>query len=389
MDYNYNFCVKCGSCKAKCPTYEEGQIEGMSARGRLMLLKKYYSGDIGYSDTLKQRIFSCILCGACNSLCPLGINITEAIYNGRKEFRKITKNKGILEFLIRLSFNRTERTMRALRILQNISHIIPVYKIKPLNTLVDMKISLPTSFLREKASLYKASNSKARVAIFAGCTVNFLYPEIGRSLIKSLNALSYDVILPRGEACCGAPLMGLGIEEDTIKIAEKNIKLYKDLNVEAVIGLCPTCVYFIKDYYKKIYGEGIDNALEISQFLVDKLKEKKKIPLASVIYHHPCHSRYSLNIKDEPKKILNLMGINLIEPKNTGCCGFGGTFRVSYKGLSENILKKRIEDYKEANIIITSCPNCILQFRSELKDKPVKHIAELLLEYLKGEENGR
>ncbi len=352
-----------------------------------MLLKKYFSGDIGYSDILKQRIFSCILCGACNTLCPLGINITEAIYNGRKEYRRIKKNKDLLEFFIRFSFNRTEKTMRALRILQNMNHVIPIYKIKPLNTLRDLKISLPNSFLREKISLFKASTPKGRVALFAGCTVNFLYPGIGMSLIKSLNALSYDVILPRGEVCCGAPLMGLGIEEDTIKIAEKNIKLYKDLNVDAVIGLCPTCIYFIKDQYKKIYGEGIDNALEISQFVVDKLKEKKEMPLTSVIYHHPCHSLYNLNIKSEPKKILNIMGINLIEPKDTGCCGFGGTFRLSYKGLSEDILKKRIEDYKEADMILTSCPNCILQFKSRLKDKPVKHIAELLLEYLKGDKD--
>src|SRR5208283_3477041 len=80
-------CVRCGSCKALCPTYGEDVTEGMSARGRVILLREFIGGEIGPSEILDERIFSCMLCGACNTLCPLGIGITDAVYEGRKSLR--------------------------------------------------------------------------------------------------------------------------------------------------------------------------------------------------------------------------------------------------------------------------------------------------------------
>jgi glycolate oxidase iron-sulfur subunit len=76
------------------------------------------------------------------------------------------------------------------------------------------------------------------------------------------------------------------------------------------------------------------------------------------------------------------MGFHLMDSER-GCCGFGGTFRLLYQELSEGILEKRIEEYKRADMIVTSCPNCILQLRSRIKDRPVKHIAEVINECIR------
>src|SRR6266498_4368690 len=80
-------CVKCGGCKTNCPTYDEGLNEAMGARGRLTLLRGLLSSRIGQSPILNERIFSCILCGACEKLCTPGLDITEAIYHGRRLLR--------------------------------------------------------------------------------------------------------------------------------------------------------------------------------------------------------------------------------------------------------------------------------------------------------------
>lgn len=373
-------CVKCGSCKALCPTYTEDATEGMSARGRVILFKKYIDNEIMPSELLNDRIFSCILCGACNRLCPVSINITDFIYEGRKILRDFDKKRRLLGIGLKIGLRNPSITFRFFRIMEGISNLYPVRNMEPFKTLRGMDIRFPNSNLREQMSIFKASRPRGRVAVFSGCTVNYLYPHIGMSLIKSLNALNYDVILPKGEVCCGAPLMGLGLEEDAVQLADKNFRIFQQLKVEAVISPCPTCINFIKNEYRKQTGKGIDNALEVSQFF-GKLQPSVLSPQPSkAIYHDPCHSIYSLGVNREPRDILGSIGFNLIEPKNRGCCGFGGTFRLLYRELSEGILEKRIEEYNEADMIVTSCPNCILQLKSGIKDRPIKHITEVISE---------
>ncbi len=375
-------CVRCGSCKALCPTYIEDVTEGMSARGRVVLLEKFYEGELEPSKKLDERIFSCMLCGACNKLCPLGINVTDAMYEARNRLRGFNKKRRFLGLGIRLGLKKASNSFRVLKFLETINEMLPVFRIYPFSAIKRMDVTLPDSALRDGMSIFRVSKPRGRIAIFAGCSVNFIYPNIGRSLIESLNAMNYDVVLPKGEVCCGAPLMGLGRREDAAEMAERNMNAFKKLNVEAVIGLCPTCIDSIKNRYRSLIGDGIDNAVEVSQFF-GKLQPSAFSPQPSkVSYHDPCHSIYGLDVSVEPRQILRSMGFHLMDSER-GCCGFGGTFRLLYQELSECILEKRIEEYKRADMIVTSCPNCILQLRSRIKDRPVKHIAEVINECIR------
>jgi len=379
---NLESCIRCGSCKALCPTHIEDATEGMSARGRTILLNKLLSGDIPVTKKLNELINSCILCGACNKLCPLGINITDAVYEGRQVLRKFGDKKRFLSFFPKFIFKNPLIGFKALKFCESIGGTLPIYRLQPFTTLGKLGLKFPDLTLRDGISIFKVLNPKGRIALFAGCSVNFLYPNIGKSLIKTLNAMKYDVILPKGESCCGAPLMGLGLKDDAAELAEKNINIFEKLNVEAVIGLCPTCVHFIKNEYKKLIGEGMVNAMEISSFLKHTHENisPKSSSGAKILYHDPCHSIYSLNTSSEPRQILKSLGAELLEPAEKGCCGFGGTFRLLYPELSEGILEKRLTGYRKSDLIVTSCPNCIIQLRSKIKDKPVKHIIEIIEE---------
>ncbi|MBA4348780.1 MAG: hypothetical protein C0415_02180 [Thermodesulfovibrio sp.] len=379
-------CIRCGTCKTLCPTYIEDATEGMSARGRVILLKKYINGEIKPSKTLDKRIFSCMLCGACDSLCPLGIKITDAVYEVRKSLRKFNGNRKLLSFFIKFAFKKISSAFGLFSLFKNIIETSPVNKLQPFKTLKELNVKVPDNTLRDSISISKAPRPKGRIAVFAGCTVNFLYPHVGNSLISSLNKLNYDVILPKGEVCCGAPLLGLGFEEDAAELAEKNIKMFKGLKVEAVIGLCPTCVHFIKDEYQRLAGEGIENAMDVSQFFMEKMHDVSPVTdsVSRIVYHDPCHSLYHLNVSAEPRHILNSIGFNVLDSES-GCCGFGGSFRLLYQELSDSILEKRIKEYEKADMIVTSCPNCIIQFRSKMKDKKIKHIIEIIEKAITGD----
>lgn len=406
LDASLSFCVRCGNCKALCPTYMEEPTEGMSARGRLMLLKGLAGGEIEPSRTLDERIFSCLLCGACNSVCPLGINITDAVYRYRKDHKGANRKRRFISLGAKLAVKNAAASVKLLKLIEGVAEVFPVYRFKPFRMLRDIGIGPLDAPLRDSSSIFKVSRPRGRIAVFAGCTANFLYPGIGRSLIRSLNALNYEVILPKGEACCGAPLMGLGLEEDAVRLAERNMMTFKRMKVEAVIGLCPTCVHFIKDEYKRLVGDGIENAVEVSQFFGDKLQtfDSNKLKgkgnkesllvtrdsslVTDVVYHDPCHSVYGLKVSAEPRAILRAMGLNLLDAER-GCCGFGGTFRLLYQDLSESILQKRVEEYRKADMVVTSCPNCMIQLRSRLKDRQVKHIAELIEQAVQGDRHGK
>ncbi|MBF0557893.1 MAG: (Fe-S)-binding protein [Nitrospirae bacterium] len=385
--HDLDLCVRCGSCKAQCPTYGEDVTEGMSARGRVILLKKYIEGEIGPSEILDERIFSCMLCGACNTLCPLGINITDAVYEGRKSLRKSGKRRRFLGVAARLAFKRASTGFKVLKFLDGLGELLPVHKLPYFRTLHEMGVNITGPSLRDGTSLFKVARPRGRVAVFAGCTVNFLYPHIGSSLITILNSMNFDVVVPKGEVCCGAPLLGLGFEEDAAELAERNMKLFRKMSVEAIIGLCPTCVYFIRDEYRKLIGDGVKRAMDVTMFFSSEKPEIKKDMgqiLSSVAYHDPCHAIYSLGLQAEPRAVLKSAGISPIDSEK-GCCGLAGTFRILYPDMSKGLLEKKVESYKDAGMIVTSCPNCVLQLRSGIKGGNVKHIVEIIGEAVQGE----
>ncbi len=379
-----DLCVKCGSCKALCPTHIEFAKEGLSARGRIVLLKKLFSGEVEPSEALDERIFSCLLCGACNNLCPRGISITDAVYEGRRRLAAHSKKLRLFGMAMKYAFRDPSRAVGVLQLIESLGILSPLSRMQPFRALQELGLRIPVTRLRDGASLFKVPNPKGRIALFAGCTVDFIYPSMGLSLIYALNALDFDVVIQKGEVCCGAPLLGTGLKEEAADLAGKNISAFKRLQVEAVISLCPTCTHFIKDEYRKLIGDSIDKAMDISTFLADVIPSAMQPAndRCRAVYHDPCHSINYLGVKDTPRKILQGLGFELMEVER-GCCGLGGTVRLMHEDVSSALLEKRIEAFGDAEMIITSCPNCVLQLGSRIKDRPVKHIIEIIAGNLK------
>jgi glycolate oxidase iron-sulfur subunit len=179
-----------------------------------------------------------------------------------------------------------------------------------------------------------------------------------------LHRIGYEVILPAGEICCGAPLRTLGLEDEAVHCAKKNSEVFNQLNVEAVLSLCPTCTLTITKEYEELTGKAIDKAMDISTFFVDKIGAMplSQIPahLKKALYHDPCHLKYGLGIVKEPRQIMGTLGFDLIESKGEKCCGFAGLFCLSYKELSGGFSGNASYENSGADAIITSCPGCII-----------------------------
>lgn len=377
-------CVRCGSCKAYCPTYDEDKSEAMSARGRLMLLRSVLRNELAPTPALNDRIFSCLLCEACSNLCPSNVDIIESIYKGRNILRKSDKKRRLLRLLAKIFVKNPDLSFKTVQFFQKI--ITPYLSRKGM---VPSNLRLPDAPFKDMPHMvYKVHKKKGRVAIFTGCSINYLYPHLGISLVNVLLKAGYEVIVPIGEVCCGVPFRALGLEHEATELANKNMRIFGKLKVEAVLSLCPTCILALKNQYPKIIGSGIPNAMDVSSFLIDKL-ELKQLSLLSqhpttVTYHDPCHLLYGLGVRDEPRELLKKIGMAVIEKEESGCCGFGGVFSFSNsnKELSKKLLKNHSENFIKtgASAIVTSCPGCMMHLGKAVKQMPVFHMIEVIEE---------
>ncbi len=370
-------CVRCGSCKTFCPTYGEDPVESMGARGRLALLRGLTEGQITPSQLLNSHIYSCILCGACSGTCPLGIDIHETIYQGRALLRRSDNERRYLRYLTKLAVKWPDLAYKIARMGQRT--LLPFLARRGI---IPEMPEFPEAPLKKTDQVFKPHKKKrGRVAVFTGCSINYIFPHLGESLLNVLQNLNYEVVLPKGETCCGNPLRTLGLEDEAVEQAKKNYRVFSRLKVDAILSLCPTCTVTLKNEYPKMIGKGLDRAVDISTFFLDKLEYLPRIGKTAV-YHDPCHLRHSLGVINEPREIIKNAGVGLLETENPGCCGFGGLFCMSNKELAAGFLNKRAEDItgSKADTLITSCPGCIIQLGRAIKDRPVIHLIELIEE---------
>jgi glycolate oxidase iron-sulfur subunit len=230
---------------------------------------------------------------------------------------------------------------------------------------------------------------------------DYVFPEVGRKIVRFLNKNGVEVVVPRGQGCCGAPVfLGAGDFETGRKMADANVRAFKELDY--VITDCATCASAMKDYVKFLadtderkreYQAFANKIKDITELLVDVLKlppaayrTAPEFKGKTVTWHEPCHLGRHLGIKEAPRKILKSMkDINFVEmSRPDSCCGMAGTFSIYFYDLSQKIAAKKVDDIKStgAAVVVTDCPGCQMQLIDSLTRRgvpaQVRHIMELL-----------
>jgi len=370
-------CVRCGACKTQCPTYDTACTETLSPRGRIAILNAIMGGEIEATRSALEKIESCLHCLACTPNCPPGINIPEIIYSGLSLLRERTRRKGLLRLLVHSALLHPGPYFAAASFARG-----PVERYLKRRTLIPEDLSLPGRSLRTLPQVIEPERpKKGRVAIFRGCSTNYIFTGLGRSLIRVLLRLGYEVVMPRSEVCCGSPLRSLGMEKEAIRFARKNVETFSRLKADAVISLCPTCILAIREEYPLMISRGIENAMDITAFLLAvPALDLGPLDGSQAFYHDPCHMRYGLKITEEPREILRRCGIEAVSGDRQQCCGFGGIFSMKFRDYSLMMAGKVAEEIERtgAGTVVTSCPGCMLQLRKILRGMEVLHVVEVL-----------
>jgi glycolate oxidase iron-sulfur subunit len=352
------------------------------------MLGEVYGERLSHTGKLADKIFSCMLCGACKKICPTGIDIPEAIYRGRTALRQSYKKGRFLRKALKMSISKLDFIFPILRVMQKLLY-------QPMQGAAGLRYIPPVTSkpFNKSVQVYKNIKKIGRVAIFAGCSINYFYPNLGNALSRILLSRGYEVVVFKGEVCCGAPLRSLGLEPEAAKLARQNIEHFNRVRAEAIISMCPTCTMVIKDQYPVLTGDTISNIMDINEFILKyDISSGLKMEPRTVTYHDPCHLTYGLQIKKEPREILNsIRGIEVSEMKHPDeCCGFAGLFSMHFKDIAKTIGSNKMENISNtsADTVVTSCPGCVMQLeglkRATNSKISIKHIIEIIDEAMHG-----
>ena len=70
----------------------------------------------------------------------------------------------------------------------------------------------------------RIENPRCKVALFAGCLTDFVYPEQGKALMDACKDHGVRFEYPMEQTCCGLPALMMGEKETARRVAVQNIK---------------------------------------------------------------------------------------------------------------------------------------------------------------------
>lgn len=392
-------CIKCGLCMNACPVYKQLYFEGASPRGKVQLIKKILEDQLEPSEHFRSLLFTCLLCENCSVNCPSGLKIDRLM----KAMRSELQHKFGLPWQKRMMFHLLSHSRllpfamywgRTLgpAVLSTFAKsgklgTIPYSRIPRLNA-----VPLTKQF----PEIVSPDAPKAgRVLYFVGCATNYLLEGVGQSLIEILKRIGVEVVIPRGQMCCGLPIFLSGARETALANIRHNLEILVSQNVDAIIVDCATCGSALKKEYVHILEEmGHDagparavseKVLDIAQYLSRFDLQQYLGPIHDrVTYHDPCHLVRSQAIREEPRRLLRLIpDLDFVEMAGAdACCGGGGTFQWEHPDVAAGITGKKMNAIAAtgASMVATGCPGCRLQIRGNLESESIQvlHPVELV-----------
>jgi len=195
-----------------------------------------------------------------------------------------------------------------------------------------------------------------RVALFATCLVDGLFPDVGRATVRLLRRLGHEVSFPEQQSCCGQMHLNTGYPAQALPLIRRHAQVFG--NYDAIVAPSGSCTGAIRHQHADTARRFGDDKLagaaetiaartyELSEFLVDVtgVTDVGAFFPHRVTYHPTCHSLRLLRVGDKPMALLRAVeGLDLVElPAAESCCGFGGTFALKNSAVSQAMLADKV-----------------------------------------------
>jgi L-lactate dehydrogenase complex protein LldE len=237
-----------------------------------------------------------------------------------------------------------------------------------------------------------------RVALFATCLVDGLFPNVARATVQLLERLGHEVEFPMQQTCCGQMHVNTGYPAQAVPLVRNHVDAFA--GYEAIVAPSGSCVGAIRHQHAELAEAAGDAELaeearrvaartyELSEFLVDVLgvTDVGAYFPHRVTYHPTCHSLRMLRVGDRPYRLLRAVrGLDLVElAEAESCCGFGGTFALKNADVSAAMLADKMAHVLDtrAGVCTAGDSSCLMHIGGGLArlhaGTRTLHLAEIL-----------
>ena len=338
MRGSLDHCVKCTICESFCPVsnvtplfpgpkYVGPQAERFRVRD-----------EVSPDDSLDY----CSGCGICTQVCPQGVHIAEINTQARAKLRERTGVKFRDKLIARPDLTGKLGTPAAP--IANWTLRNRVLRLAADRVLgIDRRAAVPEfagRTFQAWARRHSSPPAQRRVAYFHGCGANWYEPRSGEMTVELLEWLGCQVVVPRGQECCGLPLQSNG----QFPAARKYVRAMAGKLAPAardgidIVGTSTSCTLMLKREAREILGmehdadlrtvgERMYDILEYLAMLNDRGELRtdfRPLPM-TVTYHAPCQQQGHGIGKPALELMALIPGLRVIENDAT-CCGVAGTY---------------------------------------------------------------
>jgi glycolate oxidase iron-sulfur subunit len=225
------------------------------------------------------------------------------------------------------------------------------------------------------------------------------FRDVNAATARVLAREGCDVVVPRGQRCCGALSEHAGRESEALDRARRLIDVFERADVDVIVTNVAGCGSTMKEYGRLLGDDPryADRAAafsakvrDVSEVLAELDPVAPRHPIeARVAYHDACHLAHGQGIRAQPRAVLrSIPGLELTDiPEAEICCGSAGIYNMVMPDAGAELGRRKVTNVLSVkpDALATANPGCLLQIRRYLpRDVPLFHPVQLVDASIRG-----
>lgn len=197
------------------------------------------------------------------------------------------------------------------------------------------------------------------VQLMVTCLCDSFFGDAARASVEVLEWLGVKVDFPEDQTCCGQPAFNAGDWKASRKVVRHNLSVFAgEVPIIVPSGSCAAMLFhgapleFEQEPDLPAVEAMARRTWELVDYIVNGLGVKEwpgRFP-HRVAFHRSCHTRGTQTGPAVNQLLGSIDGLTLTEfGEQEQCCGFGGTFSVSFPNISQSMGSLKIEHIRQGD----------------------------------------
>jgi L-lactate dehydrogenase complex protein LldE len=237
-----------------------------------------------------------------------------------------------------------------------------------------------------------------KVQLMATCLCDAFYDDAAIATVQVLEHLGLTVEFPAAQTCCGQPAFNSGDWTASRRVMRHMVRTFKsELPVIVPSSSCAAMVFhgsllaFEHEPDRPEVEQLARRTWELADFIVHGLGVTTWPGRfdAAIAFHRSCHSRGTRSATAAATLMRSIPGVTLVEfGEAEQCCGFGGTFSVTFPNISAAMGRLKLEHLRAAQpqLLVGIDTSCLMHLgglaEKEGHAVPYRHVAQVLRDAL-------